>query len=175
MHYFDSGNRLAQDACALVARDAENMSVSDYVLTNFHAPVCTSDREKIQSFMETHPNLHSVDGYSAQACQIDRDSQLRFAQLSRGRSRIQLQQRFFQAVPDLARGVSVPCVESELQQGESTHITHKACDKYSERSFARFTPLLNPCWFIPQQQMPFPQSSTNLAKKETSCSKPRLA
>jgi hypothetical protein len=170
MHYFDSGNRLAQDACALVARDAENTSVSDYVLTNFHTPVCTSQRGDIQNFMEAHPNLHSIDGYSAQACQIDSDSQLRFSQLSRGRSRIQLQQRFFRAVPDLARGVSVPCVESQLQQGESTHLTHKACDKYSERSFARFTQLLNPCWHIPQRQMPFPQSSTALTRAaETKC------
>lgn len=162
--YYDSGNRLAQDACALVSRDEENESVIDYNLTNFYATPCSRKRDQVTRFMASQPNLNSVEGYGVMPCSIDSDSQLRNIPLTHGRSRMQLGSRTFQAIPDLARGTSVPCVESRLQQGENTYITSRVCDKYAEKQFARFETLMNPCWFIPANQLPFPASSTVIMK-----------
>lgn len=168
-HYFDAGNRLAQDGCALQAREEGNVGVNDYLLTNFYAPGCSESRERVKEFAVQNVNLNTVEGYGVQPCHIDGDSSLRLVPPSHGRSRAQLHPREFQAVPDLSRGRSSPCVESELQQGTATGM-RKPCDKYAEKSYDRFTPLLNRCWFIPSTYIPFPESSTAIMKRyDTVC------
>lgn len=171
MRYFDTGNRLAMDECAVVSRDLENDSINEYWLTNYYANGCSRDRANVTSFMTSQQNLRSVEGYGIQRCDVDKDSGLRIGDLGRERSKLQLNTRTFRAVPYLDRGASAPCVESRLQQGESTQFSqHRACDKYAEQPFARFTPLQNPCWHIPPHQMPFPQSSTDIMRRhDTVC------
>ena len=102
-HYFDAGNRLAQDGCALQAREEGNVGVNDYLLTNFYAPGCSESRERVKEFAVQNVNLNTVEGYGVQPCHIDGDSSLRLVPPSHGRSRAQLHPREFQAVPDLSR------------------------------------------------------------------------
>jgi len=165
-HYYDSGNRLSMDPCALVNREQGNVSVTNYMLDPLRAPACTDAKTKINAFAAQHPNLRMRDGFSAQGCMIDTDTRLRFSRGSQqGMPQGPLVTRTFVAVPNMARGLSRPVLESQIQQGVDTYLTDRVCDKYSERDLAHWIPLQNPCYFTTANFLPFPADSRYINKR----------
>lgn len=172
--YFDSGNRLRMDSCAVQARNAENESVSAHCLTNYHQPVCSRGKEAVHDFMIENPNLRITDGYGVNGCIIDRESAILQSKLVQPRQRKQLTVREFLAVPDLSRGGCAPGLESQLQQGSDTTV-HKVCDKFSSSDFARLMPPSNKCWYTPNTVGPVPANSKDIMKSHDSVCDARKA
>lgn len=144
MRYFDFGNRLTQDECALRTRDNENRSITDYRLYNpYNIDACEKKLKDLNDFIAENPNLRYRDGYGyAVPCLIDQDSMMRNdAQWTNTRERQSLNVRFFHAVPDISRGAFIPNTESLLKIGpvDSTH--ERQCDRLAEKNFNRFVPL----------------------------------
>lgn len=140
-HYFDDGNRLAQDACARIARDRENSSIVDYNTTHFFELGGCEALDRIQNKVLCHPNLRFKTGYGTPpSCKMDAEVPLRFRDI-RGPQRNQLAPRNFQAVPNLGRGLPQPNTESVLQNGMDTTALRQ-CDKIMEREFDVRTPFI---------------------------------
>lgn len=144
MRYFDVGNRLTQDSCALKTRDNENKSMMDYRLYNpFNIDQCEKKIEKLNALVAENPNLRFRDGYGHTVpCMIDQDSMLRNeAKVTNTREKQPLNTRFFHAVPDVSHGAFIPNTESMLKLGgvDSTH--ERQCDRLAEKNFNRFVPL----------------------------------
>jgi hypothetical protein len=164
MRYFDFGNRLSQDSCALKASDNENQSVLDYNIYNtYNIDACEKKNEELTRFIAQNPNLRYREGYGfANPCLIDVDSQLRNQRVStNGREKQQLGVRFFHAVPDVSRGAFAPNTESMLKSGRVDTTDERQCDRVSEKDFDRFVPL-NSCMssFIHQQAHVTPDWTT---------------
>lgn len=142
VHYFDQGNRLTQDNCAILSRDLENQSISEYMIFNPFNVECTSkDPSQVKNFAFQYPNLRFRDGYGVASCAVDNDSKLRYETDIRSSERQQLNTRVFQAVPNFARGVCAPNTESFLVSGNDTKL-NKPCNPLSERNFDRFMPFI---------------------------------
>jgi hypothetical protein len=169
--YFDSGNHLSADQCARKAKCETNSSIFDWVVTNYHAGVCSDDKKKVDNFMINNTNLRLVDGYGVDGCIIGDENKLKLIQeLSHPREKIQLNRREFTAVPDLSRGVTIPGLEGQLQQGNDTSLTDRVCDKYAERDFARLMAPVNSCWYIPNNVSPMPMNSKDIMRShDTVC------
>lgn len=145
MNLFNEENRLATDKCALLTKELQNRSVSDYYLYNmFPTSQCDEDQESMETFVAANPNLRYKDGYGyLNQCTVDNDSTLRNkAMLTNFREKEQLCTRWNQAVPDLGKGGLIPNVESRLKFSEDTYDI-KRCDIVQEKMFDRFTPMIN--------------------------------
>ena len=173
-HYFDNGSRLTQDICALAAKEEANESQSQYAVSGFWAPACGSAKEAIDEFGIANPNLHYRDGYGLNACKVEGDTQLKVGPgLVHPRHKYQLKARLFQGVPNRAAGLvsgKAANAESRLVQGSDTCITDRVCDKYASRDLARFEQLMNPCWYISEDNRISSASSRDLNKTyDASC------
>ena len=143
MRYFDSTNKVSQDACALEARDRENASMIDYNTFNFYGPCAETDK-KVKELAQEHPNLTFRIGYGvASSCTIEDDNKLRMGFDLRGPERKNLCSRNFVAAPSFARGHLIPNLESALLNGVDTLID-RDCYKLAETQFGVFQPL-NSC------------------------------
>ena len=145
MRYFDNGNRLSMDSCAIAAREYENQSVIDYNTYNFFNngdPSCDSAAGKAREMMMEYPNMRFRTGYGvADACVIDSDSEVRIRGTNlREKEPQQLNARLFQAVPNLGRGTLVPNLESMLIQGVDTGAL-RDCHHIAEVQYHRPMPL----------------------------------
>ena len=145
MKYFDSGNRLSMDPCAIQARDYENQSVVDYNTYNFFTngdASCDSAAKKAREMALEYPNMRFRNGYGvADGCVIDQDSGVRIqSQNLRPKDPQQLSSRVFQAVPNLGRGVLIPNLESVITQGMNTGEL-KDCNRFAEVQYYQPTPL----------------------------------
>lgn len=144
MRYFDNGNKVRQDACALETRSRENQSFIDYNTFNFYQAgrSCSKVEQDVQSLANEYPNMRFRVGYGvASACTIETDNKLRYGfDLTHGPERQNLSSRNFVAGPDFSRGQSVPQVESILLNGEDT-INQRDCYKLAELPFAVFQPM----------------------------------
>lgn len=139
--YFDNGNRLTQDSCALLARDRENASILDYNTTQYYELPGCYNLESLQQKALCHPNLRFKLGYGTPpSCKIDQEVSARYNDM-RGRERMQLNARNFQAVPNLGRGLPQPNTESVLQNGMDTTALRQ-CDRLMEREFDVLTPFV---------------------------------
>ncbi len=142
--YFDSGNKLTQDSCALASKDAENDSIFEYNTFNQY----DLDRDcsrTVQNFALDHPNLRFRNGYGiASTCTIDQDSAVRYGvQQTHDHTRQQLCTRVFSAVPDFSRGAQThPGLESQLVQGADTFVNNNECLSLGERQTYYPTPLV---------------------------------
>lgn len=138
--YFDSGNRLSQDACATITRDHENQSIIDYNTTHYFeqkgCPPLMDERILCQ------PNLRYKMGYGTPpSCEVDREAPIRYLNI-RGPERTQLIARNFQAVPNLGKGVLSADTESMLLNGMDTS-SLRQCDRIMEREFDVRTPYVS--------------------------------
>jgi hypothetical protein len=145
---FEQESGLRFDECALRVREAQNASMSDYMLFNAYATnvtPCASQNSKLHEFVATNRNLRFKDGAGfASACVVDSDSKLRNeVEWTHPRGRQQLGKRWYQAGPALSHGGLVPNVESRLRLGDDTTFLRQ-CDRLTEKDFDRFTPML-PC------------------------------
>jgi hypothetical protein len=167
--YFDQGNRLRQDCCAVEARHLENVSVNEHLLANYYAPVCSDQKKSVEQFMTNNPNLR-INDFAVDGCIIDKESSFNRSCLVKPRHRNQLITREFLAVPNLSRGMCAPGLEAQLWQGDNTSITDRVCDKYGSRDFARLvTPQLR-CYSLPNTISPIPKNSKDIMKaKDAEC------
>jgi hypothetical protein len=152
------------DACALHARYEENQSVTEHVLHNYHAGVCSRGKRDIQDFMISNPNLRLTDGVGVNGCIIDKETYIFQSALGKPRQRKQLSAREFVAVPNLGRGSVAAGMESQLQQGNDTSLTDRVCDKYGSRDFARILPPPQSCWYMPNTLGPIPVNSKDMMR-----------
>ena len=147
MRYFDAGNSVSMDACAVQSRDYENTSIMEYNMFNFFYPDgdCRGVNDKIQSISLDNPNLHFRNGYGVTApCTVDDDNKLRYSsEMTHGPEKRQYNTRNFQAGPNIAKGPGAPTTESLLQQGVDTTMLRE-CDRITARDFGRFIPF-QPC------------------------------
>ena len=121
---FDSLSRIGDDSCGLSERNNQNVSQSNYLLTNFFSQDCGMKRPI--EFATTQPNINFTGGYQVGAggCNIDTNSELLIGTINtHPKCRISLYERPFKTVPFLGRGSSNPVLESHIQQGDM--ITNK--------------------------------------------------
>jgi hypothetical protein len=146
MKYFESEHRVGADDCAMDAKTYQNASISDYSLWNNYNNNCNTEAEaKFNDFVLDNPNLRFKNGFGVtDRCHVDNDTEMRNnAKLTNDRAKVQLFTRFYQANPNLGKGVVIPTVESKLVQGDDT-TQYKQCIRTTERDFDRFTPMI-PC------------------------------
>lgn len=141
--YFDLGNRLTSDSCAILAREYENQSILDYMTFNPIPISCDKEISQVAELASCHPNLRFKSGYgNAPSCRIDADSQVRYQQGPvRTPEKQQLSTRVFQAAPNLAKGSCAPNTESYLLSSSDTSI-NRDCAELAERNYDRFTPFI---------------------------------
>lgn len=150
MPLFDADNRLSADECAVCLREAENDDVAAYRLAYLRG-----DKEHMKEFVASNRNLRSWDGYGLDRRVVDDDSRLRLdGEVTNPRSRVQLAQRVFHAVPDLSSGTACPELELLILEGAQT--TRKlrvvdgksagdvatVCDRLAEKQWDRFHPAM---------------------------------
>ena len=147
MRYFDSTNRVNQDACALESRNRENESMINYNMYNFFQPDgnCEKSNKQVLDFASEYPNLTYRVGYGvASPCTIDNDNTLRYGfNMTHGSERQNLCARSFVANPNFSRGSLIPNIESALLNGVDT-IQNRDCHKIAETQLGVFQPL-SPC------------------------------
>ena len=143
MRQFINENRLTTDDCALLTKELQNKSVSDYYLFNMYPTSRCDDNKDIQEFMINNPNLTYRDGFGfTNSCVIDVDSEIRNnSRLTNFREKEQLCTRWYQAVPNYGKGGLIPQVESRLKIAEDTSAI-KDCDILAEKEFPVFTPMI---------------------------------
>lgn len=143
MPLYDADNRLADDPCAVLTRARDNESILEYNLYDQFGNCgtnCTDRKEKLRDFASDYPNLRFMDGHGFAPCDVDNDSRLRQAsRWTHSRNRQQLANRVFTAVPDLARGVLYPNIESTLLSAQDTTLLRQ-CHRLGEQTWSRFTP-----------------------------------
>lgn len=122
MPLYDADNRLTADACAVRARDNDNLSIAAYSLAKLRADAPPT------THVVANRNLRLWDGYGVTpAGAIDNDSQMRVdSEVTHHRHKIQLATRVFTASPDLSHGQASPELEAQLVSGLST--TRRASD-----------------------------------------------
>jgi hypothetical protein len=146
MHEFDNFARLADDQCALIARELQNRSMGDYMLFNtYQTSICNKDKTKFEEFVANNPNLRYKDGAGfLNSCVVDSDSKLRNGtKLTHDKEKIQLTSRWHQAVPSFNKGGLIVNVDTRMKMAEDTTVIRE-CDKVTEKDFNRFIPL-PPC------------------------------
>lgn len=144
MKYFDNGNKVSQDACALDHKQRENNSYNHYMTFNAYEMQgsCEDQDAKLQNFAMEHPNLTFRVGFGVTSpCKVDEDSKIRMgAEVTNYGGRQNLCTRNFVAGPNFSRGESQPVIESILLNGVDT-IEKKDCHKLAECQFNVFQPL----------------------------------
>lgn len=139
---FYKNTRIGDDACDLSQRNIQNSGAANYLLTNFR-PACPMG--DVVSFATSQPNVNFTGSHQVGigGCNIDDNSKLHIADLSKYKSRISLFQRPFATVPFLGRGQSNPVMESQIQQGELAN-NRKTINPSSEVSYINYsnTPML---------------------------------
>ena len=139
-------HRTNDDDCAQNSRERQNGSINDYNTFNYIKNDCSNNQEKERlDFLAENPNLRMKYGYgNADKCTVDNDSRLRNdSMLTQTKCRNQLFERQYTGIPNLARGVLHPNVESRLRSGEDTG-QKRSCNVLSEVYIDRFTPFV-PC------------------------------
>lgn len=139
---FYNNTRIGDDACDLSQRNIQNAGAANYLLTNFR-PACPMG--DAVSFATSQPNVNFTGSHQVGigGCNIDDNSKLHIADLTKDRCRISLYQRPFATVPYLGRGQSNPVLEAQLQQGELAN-NRKTINPSSEVSYMNYscTPML---------------------------------
>lgn len=139
---FNEANRLTEDRCAILTKELQNRSMTDYFLTNLYSTADCKD-DDIREFTIENPNLRYRDGFgNVNACTVDQDSELRNnSKLTNFREKEQLCTRWYQASPNIGKGGLIPNIESRLKSPEDTSDI-KDCDILAERNFNRFIPMI---------------------------------
>lgn len=128
-------NHLSQDQCALLTKEFQNQSISDYYLFNMYT-TSTCDTNELMDFTLNNPNLRFKDGFgNVNGCTVDADSEIRnHAKMTNFREKDQLCTRWYQATPNYGKGGLLPNVESRLLFSENTsHL--RDCAHLAEKTF----------------------------------------
>ena len=139
---FHKMSRMGEDSCDISQRNLQNSKHATYMLDNFR-PACPM--KTAIDFATSQPNVNYKGGHQVgiNGCNIDDNSHLSIAKLSRPKCRISLFHRPFATVPFLGRGESNPVLESKMQQSDLAD-NRKSNNPSSEISYMEYknTPML---------------------------------
>ena len=139
---FHKMSRIGEDSCDISQRNLQNSKHATYMLDNFR-PSCPMTTAI--DFATSQPNVNYKGGHQVgiNGCNIDDNSDLSIAKLSRPKCRISLFHRPFATVPFLGRGESNPVLESKIQQSDLSD-NRKSNNPSSEISYMEYnnTPML---------------------------------
>ena len=139
---FQNMTRIGNDNCYVDQRLMQDVKNANYMLTNFY-PQCPMS--SAIAFATSQPSVFYSGSHQVGigGCNIDYNSSLTIADLSKPKCRISLFQRPFATVPFLGRGESNAILESQIQQGDMVQ-NRKSINTTAEVSYIPYTnyPLL---------------------------------
>jgi hypothetical protein len=139
---FDNMSRIGNDDYDVSNRNIQNTNACTHVLDNFSF---LNPMNKTINLATNQPNVFCQGSPAGgiNSDNVDENSILKFAPISKERERTTAQERLFLTVPYLGRGPSNPVLESQIQQGEHL-MNKKSLDPNSEVSHSNFlfTPLI---------------------------------
>ena len=139
---FDGSENLRDDECWVLAENVQNNRMFKYSVANDYDLFCKTDVRQQAQQLSLDNMRYIKEGYGEPAaCVMDQSNQLELGGLIRCRGRIELLPRMFLDVPNLARGVPMPEIESRLQMGDYT-FERRMCSSNTECTADRFEPLL---------------------------------
>lgn len=141
---FDIQNRIGVDDGAVTAKEYQNASINDYSLWNTYYSKCDKEGEtQVEDFAAKNINLHYRNGYGfTTPCHVDQDTDLRNnAVWTSEKPRTQLFTRFYQANPNMTRGVPQPQIEQPLVQGNAIK-NNSYRNELEEVDYDRYVPLV---------------------------------
>jgi hypothetical protein len=141
---FDIQNRVRIDDHAITAKEYQNASINDYSLWNTYFMACDESGEKqVEEFAAQNINLHYRNGVGmTTACHVDDDTDMRNnAVWTSEKPRTQLFTRFYQANPDMTRGIPQPHIENPLIQGNNIK-NNSYRNEIEELDYDRFVPFV---------------------------------
>lgn len=137
MKSFNNSTNILLDECAKFDKN-----IFDYQTFNFMklGKDCGVIEDEIIKLQSENPNLFFRIGYGhPDSCYIEESNKLSIGELTHGAEKTQLFTRNFQANPNLATGILIPGLESQLQQGNTSTFT-KNCSKHAETDYDRYIP-----------------------------------
>ena len=139
---FQNMTRIGNDNCYVDQRSIQDVKNANYMLTKFY-PQCPMSNAI--AFATNPPSVFYSGSHQVGigGCNIDYNSKLTIADLSKPKCRISLFQRPFATVPFLGRGESNSILESQIQQGDMVQ-NRKSINTTAEISYMPYTnyPLL---------------------------------
>jgi hypothetical protein len=139
---FQNMTRIGNDNCYVDQRSIQDVKNANYMLTNFY-PSCPMSNAI--AFATSQPSVFYSGSHQVGigGCNIDYNSSLTIADLSKPKCKISLLQRPFATVPFLGRGESNSILESQIQQGDMVQ-NRKSINTTAEISYMPYTnyPLL---------------------------------
>lgn len=134
---FNNTTRIGDDKCDISQRNLQNSHASTYTLNNFR-PECPMSNPIDFATSQLNVNFTGSHQVGINGCNIDDNSELKLADLSKPKCRISLFQRPFVTVPYLGRGKSNPVLESQIQQGDLAN-NKKSINPSTEVSYIAYT------------------------------------
>ena len=134
---FQNMTRIGNDSCYIDQRTIQDTNIGNYTLTNFASDCPMS---KTIEFATNQPSVFYTGSQQVgiNGCNIDYNSKLTIADLSKTKCKISLFQRPFSTVPYLGRGPSNCILESQVQQGDMM-TNRKSVNTLSEQSYTPYS------------------------------------
>lgn len=148
---FNQHKDVHYDKCYIEASDLMDQAIVGYNTGNMFQGYCQAQPENNKGNLNEINNFAMDNGMvlkngygNTNHCELDKEDDLRYRQLTNDKNKQQLFQRIFQGVPDLNHGGLVVETESKLTQGEDSRIK-RSCNVLSEVSTLdkQFTPMLS--------------------------------
>lgn len=132
---FDNLTRIGDDSCGLSQRNVQNVSQSNYLLTNFFTQDCGMKRPIELATSQPNVNFTGSHQVGLGGCNVDANSELLIGTINtHPKCRVSLYERPFKTVPYLGRGPSNPVLESNIQQGDMV-TNKKSVNTTTEQSY----------------------------------------
>ena len=134
---FNNMSRVGNDMCGISQRNLQNTKNNNYILENYKTSCLMNDTIHVAT---SQPDIFYKGGHQVGAggCNIDKNTDLMHAKITRQKERNTLYERQFLTVPYLGRGKNDPALETNIQRGdyslntktniltsEQTHLNHR--------------------------------------------------
>ena len=141
-YLFNNMSRIGNDDSDISNRNIQNTNACTHMLDNYNF---LNPMNKTINLATNQPNVffQGSPAGGIHSDNVDENTILKFAPISKSKERNTAQERLFLTVPYLGRGPSNPVLESQIQQGEYL-MNRKTLDPNSEVSHSdfSFTPLI---------------------------------
>lgn len=141
-YLFNNMSRIGNDDSDISNRNIQNTNACTHMLDNYNF---LNPMNKTINLATNQPNVffQGSPAGGIHSDNVDENTILKFAPISKSKERNTAQERLFLTVPYLGRGPSNPVLESQIQQGEYL-MNRKSVDPNSEVSHSdfSFTPLI---------------------------------
>ena len=141
-YLFNNMSRIGNDDSDISNRNIQNTNACTHMLDNYNF---LNPMNKTINLATNQPNVffQGSPAGGIHSDNVDENTILKFAPISKSKERNTAQERLFLTVPYLGRGPSNPVLESQIQQGEYL-MNRKSLDPNSEVSHSvfSFTPLI---------------------------------